>query len=170
MSFLLSLLLLLYIIFPGHASGKEQCRRHKRPGFNPWVDNLEEGTAIHSSILTWRIPWREEPEGLKSMELQRVEHNWSYLAHMQRPDKWLIIQFSLSHMCLLTLNPSMPWINREDFLVFRNQNILATSSCFLWFLRPGNGEDSWESLGLQGHPTSPFWRRSGLGFLWKEWC
>ena len=31
-------------------------------------------------------------------------------------------------------------------------------------------EDSWESLGLQGDPTSPFWRRSSLGFLWKEWC
>ena len=25
------------------------------------------------------------------------------------------------------------------------------------------GEDSWESLGLQGDPTSPFWRRSALG-------
>ena len=34
----------------------------------------------------------------------------------------------------------------------------------------GVGEDSWESLGLQGDPTSPFWRRSALGFLWKEWC
>ena len=31
------------------------------------------------------------------------------------------------------------------------------------------GEDSWESLGLQGDPTSPFWRRSAMGFLWKEW-
>ena len=28
----------------------------------------------------------------------------------------------------------------------------------------------WESLGLQGDPTSPFWRRSALGSLWKEWC
>jgi len=28
----------------------------------------------------------------------------------------------------------------------------------------------WESLGLQGDPTSPFWRRSALGFLWREWC
>ena len=27
-----------------------------------------------------------------------------------------------------------------------------------------------ESLGLQGDPTSPFWRRSALGFLWKQWC
>ena len=34
----------------------------------------------------------------------------------------------------------------------------------------GVGEDSWESLGLQGDPTSPFWRRWALGFLWKEWC
>ena len=30
--------------------------------------------------------------------------------------------------------------------------------------------NSWESLGLQGDPTSPFWRRSALGFLWREWC
>ena len=30
--------------------------------------------------------------------------------------------------------------------------------------------DSWESLGLKGDPTSPFWRRSDPGVLWKEWC
>ena len=36
-------------------------------------------------------------------------------------------------------------------------------------LNCGVGEDSWESLGLQGDPTSPFWRRSALGVLWKEW-
>ena len=34
----------------------------------------------------------------------------------------------------------------------------------------GVGEDSWESLGLQGDPTSPFWRRSVLGVHWKDWC
>ena len=32
------------------------------------------------------------------------------------------------------------------------------------------GEDSWESLGLQGDPTSPSWRRSVLGIHWKDWC
>ena len=31
-------------------------------------------------------------------------------------------------------------------------------------------EDSWESLGLQGDPTSPSWRRSVLGVHWKDWC
>ena len=31
----------------------------------------------------------------------------------------------------------------------------------------GTGEDSWESLGLQGDPTSPSWRRSVLGVHWR---
>ena len=30
-------------------------------------DPLEEGMAIHSSILAWRIPWTEEPGRLQSM-------------------------------------------------------------------------------------------------------
>ena len=38
----------------------------------------------------------------------------------------------------------------------------------LMLLNCGVGEDSWESLGLQGDPTSPFWRRSTLGFLWRN--
>ena len=36
-------------------------------------------------------------------------------------------------------------------------------------LNCGVGEDSWETLGLQGHPTSPSYRRSVLGVHWKEW-
>ena len=30
-------------------------------------DPLEEGTATHSSVLSWRIPWTEEPGGLQSI-------------------------------------------------------------------------------------------------------
>ena len=37
-------------------------------------------------------------------------------------------------------------------------------------LNCGVGKDSWESPGLQGDSTSPFWRRSTQGFLCKEWC
>ena len=37
--------------------------------------------ATHSSIFAWRIPQTEEPGGLQSMGLQRVEHDWSDLAH-----------------------------------------------------------------------------------------
>ena len=35
-------------------------------------DPLEEGMAIHSSILAWRIPWTEEPGGLQSMGSHRL--------------------------------------------------------------------------------------------------
>ena len=35
-------------------------------------DLLEKGMATHSSILVWRIPWKEEPGGLLS---QRVRHD-----------------------------------------------------------------------------------------------
>ena len=40
-----------------------------------WEDPLEKRMATHASILAWRIPWTEEPEGLQSMRLQRVRHN-----------------------------------------------------------------------------------------------
>ena len=38
-------------------------------------DPLKEEMATHSSILSWRIPWTEEPVGIDSMESQRVRHN-----------------------------------------------------------------------------------------------
>ena len=41
----------------------------------------------------------------------------------------------------------------------------------LMLLNCGVGEDSWwESLGLQGDPPSPSWRRPVLGVDWKDWC
>ena len=38
-------------------------------------DPLEKKMATHSSILAWEIPWTEEPDGLWSMESQRVGHD-----------------------------------------------------------------------------------------------
>ena len=46
-------------------------------------DPLEEGTATHSSILAWRIPWIEETGKLQSMGSQTAKHNLSNLAHTQ---------------------------------------------------------------------------------------
>ena len=37
-----------------------------------------EGMATHSSILAWKIPWTEEPEGLQSME---VAKSWTRLSN-----------------------------------------------------------------------------------------
>ena len=38
-------------------------------------DPLEKEMATHSGILTWRIPWTEEPGGLQSTGSQRVGHD-----------------------------------------------------------------------------------------------
>ena len=38
-------------------------------------DTLEEGMATHSSILAWRIPCKEETDGLQSLGSQRVRHD-----------------------------------------------------------------------------------------------
>ena len=35
-------------------------------------DLLEKGKATHSSILAWKIPQREEPDGLQSKGSQRI--------------------------------------------------------------------------------------------------
>ena len=46
-----------------------------------WEDPLEKEMATHSSILAWRIPWTEEPDGLRSMGSQRVGHDWATSLH-----------------------------------------------------------------------------------------
>ena len=38
-------------------------------------DPLEKGMAIYFSILAWRIPCTEKPDGLQSMASQRVRYN-----------------------------------------------------------------------------------------------
>ena len=39
-----------------------------------WESPLKEEMATHSSILSWRIPWTEEPCRLQFTGLQRVGH------------------------------------------------------------------------------------------------
>ena len=42
-----------------------------------WEDPLEKGTATHSTILAWRIPWTEEAGGPQSMGSYRVGRDWA---------------------------------------------------------------------------------------------
>ena len=39
-------------------------------------DPLEKEVATHSCIISWRIPWMEEPGRLQSIGSQRVRHDW----------------------------------------------------------------------------------------------
>jgi len=79
---------------PTDASGKEpscQCRRRERHRFDSWVRKVPwrrawQPTPVSRFSSAWRIPWTEEPGGLRSIELQRVGHDWSNLAraHMHK--------------------------------------------------------------------------------------
>ena len=55
--------------------------------FLGWEDPLEKEIATHSSILAWRIPWREEPGRLQSMGSQRVRHDLG-----TKPPHWSLVK------------------------------------------------------------------------------
>ena len=65
-------------------------------------DPLEKGMATHSSILAWKIPWTEEPDGLLLMGSERkpAEGNGNPLQHsclevyMDRGAWWAIVLWS----------------------------------------------------------------------------
>ena len=74
---------------PGGTSGKKEKKKKKKnlpanagdvrdAGSIPWWGSSpprRRGTATHSSILAWRIPWTEEPGRLQSIGKQRVGHD-----------------------------------------------------------------------------------------------
>ena len=49
-----------------------------------WEDPLEMEMVTHSSILAWKIPWKEEPGGLQSMGLQRVGQEYILIENLPR--------------------------------------------------------------------------------------
>ena len=63
-----------YYHFPGDSDSKESvCSAGDLgsiPGSGRQEDPLAKGMATHSSILAWRIPRTEEPDGLQSMGAQ----------------------------------------------------------------------------------------------------
>ena len=65
----------LCICFQWHRGKKPacQCRGHKETwGSSPGAEN---GNPLQHS--TWGIPWTEGPDGLQSMGLHRVGHDWA---------------------------------------------------------------------------------------------
>jgi len=56
-----------------------QCRRCKRHGFHPWVGKIPWRKKWQPTLvfLPGKLLWTEEPGGLQSMGLQRVQHDWA---------------------------------------------------------------------------------------------
>ena len=59
-------ILLGAIGLPSWLRGEESACQCRTPQFDPWVGEipLEKEMAAHCSILSWEIPWTEEPGGL----------------------------------------------------------------------------------------------------------
>ena len=58
-------------------------------GFTPELGrSLENEMATHSSILAWKIPWKEEAGGLQFMESQRVRHDLVTKQQHERELRW----------------------------------------------------------------------------------
>ena len=93
---------------------------------------LEKEMATHSSVLAWRIPGTGEPGGLLSRGSNRVRHNWSDLAD------------SILKSRYITLSTTTKVCYSQSY---------AFSSNHVWMWE-SDLKEVWESLGLQGDPTS----------------
>ena len=92
-----------FLGFPGGSAVKNQPAMQEpqetRVRLLGWEDPLEEGMATHSSILTWRIPWTEEPDRLQSMGSQRVRQQPKRLSTAQIHTRFLGVGFLPSCLC-----------------------------------------------------------------------
>ena len=83
-------------------------------------DPLEKGMITHSSILAWRIPWTEEPDGLQSVGLQSGTRLSSPLTHLGSPhyipstylsfNYWKFITFDRRQPTPSSLNTPLPLV------------------------------------------------------------
>ena len=145
----------------------------KRGEWKSWLkaqhsENLDHGTQSHHFIAN---SWGNGGNC-----------GWLYFWRLQNHCRWRLKQWNKK-----TLLGGKVMTNLDSILKSRDITLstkvhlvkaiifpVVMYGCESWtikmLLNCGVGEDSWESLGLQGDPTSPFWSRSALGFLWKEWC
>ena len=75
-----------------------------RPWFNPWVGRipLEKGTATHSSILAWRIPWTVSQSCKELDATEWLSHN--HISHSLTPE----------HLPNLGIKPRSPALNADS--------------------------------------------------------
>ena len=114
-----------------------------------WINHWFSSVQSLSRVWLLATPWTAAHQAPLSMGFYRHEY-WSGVP--------------------LPSPPSRLWFFQWSYMDMRVGLWRKLSTEELMLLNCGVGEDSWESLGLQGDPTSSFWRRSALGFPWKEWC
>ena len=99
-------------------------------------DPLEKCMATHSSIVAWKIPWTEKPGMPQSMGSQKIRHAWATN---------ILTHFSVKGLCRQSYGFFQQSCTNVRLVPKRRLN---TKDLVLW--NCGDGEDSWESSGLQG--------------------
>ena len=117
----------------------------------------------YSGLISFRMNWLDLPE-VQGILKSLLQHHSSKALILRHSAFFIVVSNSCNPMDHRLPGSSVHGIFQARVLEW------GASAQELMLLNCDVGEDSWESLGLQGDPTSPFWRRSALGFLWKEWC
>ena len=65
-----------------------------------WEDTLEGEVANHSSILSWRIPWTEEPQAIPTGSMIcGVAEGWTRLSTITHKHKWVTFPLTSRITC-----------------------------------------------------------------------
>ena len=90
-------------------------------------DSLEKEMATHSNILAWKIPWTEEPGGLRSIGSQRVGQDWGTNKEIQS----IYLNFLKGHVIYERCS-SLPFEYLCSFLLsyYKNPNCIQNSKVY----------------------------------------
>ena len=112
----------------------------------------------------------EQQTGLKlqNEHVKAVYYHPAYLTYMQSTIMWNA-RLDESQVGIKIARWYINNLRHADDNTLRAESKEELKSLLIR-LNCGVGGDSWESLGLQGDPTSLSWRKSTLNIHWKDWC
>ena len=93
-----------------------------------WEDSPGEGTATHSNILAWIIPWTEETDGLQFMGSQRVgrlsDFHFTFVKHLPAHRRTQPV-LNYLHMDVVKASQSL-------YNFYQNYHLCSSSLCTLY--------------------------------------
>ena len=137
-----------------------------------WEDPSEKEIATHSSTLSWKIPWTEEPGRLQSMGSQRVGHDWATSLFFSKTQDKVYI----GYICYLSglhvfrmLLPEGDWMPTiTTSLWFLGSTTLTQTFCNLYLFDPYI--EGFPGIILTFVFTSQFVHRLYFPFFFSFFC
>ena len=119
--------------------------------------------ATHSSILVWRIPWREEPGRLQSMGPQRVGHDWA----TSLTNNMLVLKF-LQARLQQYMNQELPDVQARFGKGKGTRNQIASTN---WIIKKKheNSRKTSTSTSLTTLKLLTVWITTNCGKFFKRW-